>query len=133
MSTSSPGADQEPIAMRKNAGGAGRDHDSFRRDRQAVAIGVELRDGFAERTDAERVGVTHRLVLQRRDRGFDDRLRRREIRLPDLHVYDTASARLDLERTPLDLHDVERLDRVHARGEAQALAYPGVVGRRHEE
>jgi hypothetical protein len=48
-------------------------------------------------------------------------------------VYDAPPARLKLECPPLDLHDVERLDRVHARGKAQALARPSVVGRRHEE
>ena len=66
--------------------------------------------------ESQRRGVVDAAPGDAGQRRIEDRLRRREVRLADLHVNDAAPSRLERACRGLNLHDVEGRDVAHARG-----------------
>ena len=82
--------------------------DVFRRDRQAVAVVVVLRDGRAQLWDTQAVRVVGHAALDGSASRVPHRPRGLEIGLAHLEVDDVGPFRLELVGFLEDLHGVER-------------------------
>ena len=67
-------------------------------------------NSFAQWANAERAGVINLPADELLLRGIDHRLRRRKVRLADLHVNDVAARRFQRTSVCRDFHDMERFD-----------------------
>ncbi len=102
---------------------AGRDNHAFGRDVHAVVVRIVARDRRAQRRQTQRRRVEDSAAGDGKLRRGNDRLRRREVRLADLHVDDRAPRRFQRARRGLHLHDVKRLDLGHAGGRRNACIH----------
>ncbi len=107
---------QQRAGQQQRCRAARRHHDALRCNVEAVHALVVSADGFTQRPDAERTGVVNLAAGKLRLCRVDDRLRRREIGLADLHVNHVAPAGFERPRMRGDLHHVERFDVSEAGG-----------------
>ena len=109
--------DERRTSEQQGRGRAGRQDDAAGVDRDAVDAGVVSGNCFAQRCDPQRAGVLRHAAPQGLRGGLDDRLGRREVRLPDAHMDDVAPRAFELRGLLRQLHDVKRGDRVDSRSE----------------